>query len=248
MDYKRVVLVTGGARGIGRAVALSLADKETAVIFTHVNPNSPGAKETLGLLQEKAAVAEAQVWAAENSQLANEKIDEICKNYGRLDVLVNNAGLTADNLSMRMSDEEWHKVLETNLFGVFACARAAVKFMMKQRAGTIVNIGSVVGFTGNPGQANYTAAKAGLIGLTKTLALELAGRGITVNAVAPGFIDTDMTKDLPENIKAALMAKIPQNRLGTAEDVAQAVAFLASPGAAYITGQTIHVNGGLYLG
>jgi 3-oxoacyl-[acyl-carrier protein] reductase len=247
MKVKRVALVTGGARGIGRAVALELADPETAVIFTHLNPASPGAAETLAQLQARAAQAEAQCWAAEDSAAASERVADIAARYGRLDILVNNAGLTRDGLAVRLSDEDWHAVLEANLFGVFACARAGAKIMMKQRQGRIINLSSIVAFSGNAGQANYCASKAGVIGLTRSLALELAGRNITVNAVAPGFIDTDMTAALPAKIRDQFIERIPAGRFGRPEDVAAAVAFLASGAAAYITGPTIHVNGGLYI-
>lgn len=247
MPISRVVLVTGGARGIGRAVALKLADPETAVIFTHVNPASPGAAETLALLQERAGAAEAQCWAAEDSDAARRNIEDLAARYGRLDVLVNNAGLTRDGLALRLSDEDWHTVLEANLFSVFACSRAAAKIMIKQRRGRIINLSSVVAFSGNVGQVNYCSSKAGIIGLTKSLAQELASRQITVNAVAPGFIDTDMTAVLSEGIREKLLALVPAGRLGRPGEVAEAVAFLAGDGAAYITGQTIHVNGGSYM-
>ncbi|MDR3039105.1 MAG: 3-oxoacyl-[acyl-carrier-protein] reductase [Candidatus Adiutrix sp.] len=247
MEFKKVVLVTGGARGIGRAVALRLADPETAVIFTHRDPASAGAAETLARLQARAGAAEAQVWAAEDSRAAAENIESIVARFGRLDVLVNNAGLTRDNLSVRLSDEDWQEVLAANLFSAFNCARAAARIMMKRRWGRIVNLSSVVAFTGNPGQANYSASKAGLLGLTRTLALELAPRNITVNAVAPGWIETDMTADLPDKVRAAFLERTPLGRPGSPEDVAEAVAFLVSDQAAYITGQTLHVNGGLYL-
>ncbi len=247
MSIEKVVLVTGGARGIGRAIALRLADPRTAVIFTHVNPSSPGAAETLARLQEKAGAAEAQCWAAEDSRAAQERIEEIAARYGRLDVLVNNAGLNRDSLSVRLTDEDWHKVLEANLFSVFACSRAAGKIMMRQRSGRIINLSSIVAFSGNVGQSNYSASKAGMLGLTKSMALELVGRNITVNAVAPGFIDTDMTAALNDKVRQEFLSRIPAGRFGTPEEVAETVAYLAGDGAAYITGQTIHVNGGLYM-
>lgn len=247
MDINRVVMITGGSRGIGRAVALKMADPETAVIFTHVDPNSRGAAETLAMLKEKAGAAEAQCWDAADSAAAQKNIEDTAARYGRLDVLVNNAGLNRDALSIRMSDEDWRTVLDANLFGVFACSRAAAKIMMKKRQGRIINLSSIVAFTGNVGQANYTASKAGLLGLTRTMALELAGRGVTVNAIAPGFIDTDMTARLDDKIRQTFIERVPLGRFGTADDVAETVAFLAGPGAAYITGQTIHVNGGLYF-
>lgn len=247
MTIEKVVVITGGVRGIGRAIALRLAEKDSAVIVTHANPASTGVAETLALLKEKAGVAEARCWSVENSSETTRQLEDIFSQYGRLDVVVNNAGLTSDNLSLRMTDDQWHQVLEVNLFGAFALSRVAAKIMMKKRRGRIINLSSVVSFSGNVGQANYVASKAGLIGLTKVMALELAGRGITVNAVAPGFIDTDMTSGLSEQVKEQLLSRIPVGRLGQPEDVAEAVAFLAGDPASYITGQTIHVNGGLYL-
>jgi 3-oxoacyl-[acyl-carrier protein] reductase len=192
-------------------------------------------------------LAEAKLWKVEDSQASETYLKEIMDKHGRLDVLVNNAGITKDALSLRMSLEDWHKLMEVNLFGVFSLSRLAARYMLKARSGRIVNISSVVAFTGNPGQANYTAAKAGIIGLTKTLALEYASRGVTVNAVAPGFISTDMTEALSEERKKDFLARIPIGVLGKPEDVAASVAFLISEGASYITGQTIHVNGGLYM-
>ncbi|MDR1577710.1 MAG: 3-oxoacyl-[acyl-carrier-protein] reductase [Deltaproteobacteria bacterium] len=246
MSYGRVILVTGGVRGIGRAIATRLAAPDTAVIVTHARPNSPGVAETLEILKAKAGAAEAQCWPAEDPK-AGEYIEAIAARYGRLDVLVNNAGLTKDSLGVRLSDEDWRQVLEANLFGAFNCSRAAAKIMMKARRGRIISLSSVVAFCGNPGQANYAASKAGLVAMSKCLALELASRGVTVNTVAPGFIETDMTKALGEKVRAALLARIPLGSIGQPEDVAEAVAFLASDQSGYITGQTIHVNGGMYL-
>ncbi|MDR0549468.1 MAG: 3-oxoacyl-[acyl-carrier-protein] reductase [Deltaproteobacteria bacterium] len=246
MSYGRVVLVTGGVRGIGRAIALRLADPETAVIVTHARPDSPGVSETVAALKAKAKEAEAQNWSAEDPK-AGEFIEAIAAKYGRLDVLVNNAGLTKDGLAVRLSDEDFRRVIEANLFGAFNCARAAAKVMMKARRGRIISLSSVVAFTGNPGQVNYAASKAGLVAMTKCLALELAARGVTVNAVAPGFIETDMTRALSDKVRAALLTRIPLGSIGLPEDVAEAVAFLAADQSGYITGQTIHVNGGMYL-
>ena len=174
-------------------------------------------------------------------------IDQVVEKFGRIDILVNNAGITRDGLILRMKDEDWDLVLSINLKGSFLCTKAALKYMSKQRGGTIINIASIVGAMGNAGQANYVASKAGLIGLTKTIAREYANRGITANAVAPGFIDTAMTQALSENVRAELAKQIPMGKLGTPEDVANAVRFLASPWASYITGQVIHVNGGMYM-
>ncbi|MDR1607587.1 MAG: 3-oxoacyl-[acyl-carrier-protein] reductase [Deltaproteobacteria bacterium] len=246
MSYGRVILVTGGVRGIGRAIATRLAEPNAAIIVTHSRPNSPGLEETLEALKDKAQAVEAQCWGAEDPQ-AGAYIEAIAAKYGRLDVLVNNAGLAKDNLAVRLTDEDWRTVLEANLFGAFNCARAAAKIMMKARKGRIISVSSVVAFCGNPGQTNYSASKAGLLGLSKSLALELASRGVTVNTVAPGFIETDMTKALSDKVRAALLARIPLGYIGQPEDVAEAVAFLASDQSGYITGQTIHVNGGMYL-
>ncbi len=240
---KGVALVTGASRGIGRAIALNLAQAGWRVIGT-ATTESGAAAITEALAAHGGRGIALNVTDAAASQAA---VDDIVAKEGRLDVLVNNAGITRDTLSMRMKDEDWDAVLDTNLKAVFRLARAATKPMMKQRSGRIINITSVVGASGNAGQANYAAAKAGVAGLTRSLARELGSRGITVNCVAPGFIATDMTEVLPEAQKAALLSQIPLGRLGAPDEIAAAVAFLASPGAAYITGSELHVNGGMYM-
>ncbi len=236
-------LVTGASRGIGRAIALHLAQVGWRVIGTATS-GSGAAAITEALAPHGGRGIVLNVTDAAASQAA---VDDIVAKDGGLHVLVNNAGITRDTLSMRMKDEDWDAVLDTNLKAVFRLARAATKPMMKQRSGRIINITSVVGASGNAGQANYAAAKAGVAGLTRSLARELGSRGITVNCVAPGFIATDMTEVLPEAQKAALLSQIPLGRLGAPDEIAAAVAFLASPGAAYITGSELHVNGGMYM-
>ncbi len=239
-------LVTGGSRGIGRAVAIELAAAGYRVYLTYVS--KPEAAEAV--CQEIAAQGgQARAFALDvgDPKAVTAFFEAEIKGQVQLDVLVNNAGITRDGLILRMKDEDFDAVLGVNLKGAFACLREAAKIMSKQRRGRIVNIASVVGQSGNAGQANYVAAKSGLIGLTKTAALELASRGVTVNAVAPGFIATDMTAVLSDQLKDAFVERIPLKRLGTAEDVAQAVTFLVSPGASYITGQVLAVNGGLYM-
>jgi 3-oxoacyl-[acyl-carrier protein] reductase len=241
----QVALVTGASRGIGRAIALELASRGLKVIGTATTEAGaqaigeslaahPGCKGLCLNVNDGAGVQAA--------------VDAIVKEHDALHVLVNNAGITRDMLSMRMRDEDWDAVIETNLKAVFRTSRAVMRAMMKQRYGRIVNITSVVGASGNAGQANYAAAKAGVAGMTRALARELGSRAITVNCVAPGFIETDMTKGLTESQTAALMANIPLGRLGHASDIAHAVAFLASPQAGYITGSEMHVNGGMYMG
>ena len=238
-----VALVTGASRGIGRAIAGALAAEGWRVIGTATSESgAAGITEALSAYGGRGIVL--NVTGAAASQAA---VDEIVAKEGGLHLLVNNAGITRDTLSMRMKDEDWDAVLDTNLKAVFRLARAVTKPMMKQRSGRIINITSVVGASGNAGQANYAAAKAGVAGLTRSLARELGSRGITVNCVAPGFIATDMTEVLPEAQKAALLAQIPLGRLGAPEEIAAAVVFLASPGGAYITGSELHVNGGMYM-
>jgi 3-oxoacyl-[acyl-carrier protein] reductase len=239
----QVALVTGASRGIGRAIALALAERGAKVIGTATSDaGAAGIREALAASGGDGIVLDVTDGAALDAA-----IDTIVKRHGGLHVLVNNAGITRDGLAMRMKDEDWDAVQDTNLKAVFRASRAVMRTMMKQRYGRIVNITSVVGASGNPGQANYAAAKAGVAGMTRALARELGSRGVTVNCVAPGFIATDMTAELPEAQKAALLTQIPLGRLGEAREIADAVAFLASPEAGYITGTELHVNGGMFM-
>lgn len=240
----QVALVTGATRGIGRAIAAALARAGFAVVGTATSPVG-AAKITEALAGHPGC--QGIVLDVTDGAAVDAAVAAIVQRHGGLHVLVNNAGITRDMLSMRMKDEDWDAVLDTNLKAVFRTSRAAIKPMMKQRWGRIVNITSVVGAAGNPGQANYAAAKAGVAGMTRAMARELGSRNITVNCVAPGFIDTDMTRELPEAAKSALLASIPLARLGSADEVAHAVAFLASREAGYITGTELHVNGGMFM-
>ena len=240
----QVALVTGASRGIGRAIALALAAKGFRVVGTATTEAGAAAIGEALAAHDGCRGIVLDVTAGDAAGAA---IDAVVRDSGALHVLVNNAGITRDTLSMRMKDDDWDAVLATNLTAVFRASRAALRPMMKQRYGRIVNITSVVGASGNPGQANYAAAKAGVAGMTRSLAREVGSRGITVNCVAPGFIETDMTRSLAEAQSAALLAQIPLGRLGQASEVAHAVAFLASPEASYITGTELHVNGGMLM-
>ena len=240
----QVALVTGASRGIGRAIAQALATRGFRVVGTATTEAGAAA---IGEALARHEGCRGIVLDVTAGDAAGAAIDAVVRDSGALHVLVNNAGITRDTLSMRMKDDDWDAVLATNLTAVFRASRAALRPMMKQRYGRIVNITSVVGASGNPGQANYAAAKAGVAGMTRSLAREVGSRGITVNCVAPGFIETDMTRSLPEAQAAALLAQIPLGRLGQASEVAHAVAFLASPEASYITGTELHVNGGMLM-
>ncbi len=242
----RVALVTGGSRGIGRAVCLALAARGTAVAVNYVH-REEAAAEVVRRIEEAGGRARAFGGDVSDPAQADGLVREVLQAFGRLDILVNNAGITRDMLILRMKDDDWDAVMNTNLKGAFHCIRAAARPMMKQRYGRIVNITSVAGVMGNPGQANYSAAKAGLIGLTKTAAREFASRGITVNAVAPGLIETDMTAAMTEEAVQALHDQIPLGRLGRPEEVAEAVTFLSSEAAGYITGHVLHVDGGMAM-
>jgi 3-oxoacyl-[acyl-carrier protein] reductase len=240
-----IALVTGASRGIGRAIALELGAQGATVIGTATS--EAGAADIQKGLDEAGVNGWGAVLNVTDAAAAEAFIAEAEKKYGAISILVNNAGITRDNLSMRMKDEEWDDVIDTNLKAVFRMSKLVMRGMMKARTGRIINITSVVGEAGNPGQANYAAAKAGVAGMSRALAQELGSRGVTVNCVAPGFIDTDMTRGLADAQKEALQQKIPLGRLGAAQEIAATVAFLASPGASYITGETINVNGGMYM-
>ena len=246
MSEKKIAVVTGGARGIGKAIALELAKAGNFVVINY-NGSEEKARETKAEIEAAGGQADILQCNVADFDACEAFFKAIAEKYGRVDILVNNAGLTRDNLFIRMSDEDWQLVLDVNLSAGFKLAKAAVRGMMKRRFGRIIGIASVVGVTGNAGQANYSASKAGMIAMNKCLAQEVGSRGITVNSIAPGFIRTPMTDVLPEDVKAALLAKIPEGKLGEAQDIANVVAFLASDEAQYITGQTININGGMAM-
>jgi 3-oxoacyl-[acyl-carrier protein] reductase len=243
---KRTVVVTGGSKGIGRAICLAFADTRTDVFFNFAS-DSRSADETIALIREKGGRSSGIRADVASEKDVSEFLKKVVDETGRIDVLVNNAGITRDGLLVRMKESDWDDVLDTNLKGAFNCMKIAAKTMMKQRYGRIINITSVVGVSGNPGQANYVASKAGIIGLTKSVAQELATRGITVNAVAPGYVETAMTTALGDQARQAMIDRIPMARGASPGDIAPVVVFLASDGASYITGQVIHVKGGMYM-
>jgi len=242
----KIALVTGASRGIGRAIALRLAEAGATVVVNYAG-NVKAAQEVESMIVDaggKAMLIQADI---ANTEAVEDMIKNISKEYGKIDILVNNAGITRDSLLMRMKESDWDDVINTNLKGIYNSTKAVSRIMMKQKSGRIVNMASVVGLTGNAGQANYAAAKAGVIGFSKSMAKELASRGITVNTVAPGFIETDMTAVLPDQVKEELVSRIPLAKLGNANDVANAVMFLVSDEASYITGQTLNVDGGMVM-
>lgn len=244
LDHK-VALVTGASRGIGHAIAVMLAKKGAFVIGTATT--EAGAEAISTSLSQHNLAGFGVVLDVTNKENVASLMQDLADQEKSPAILVNNAGITQDNLLLRMDEEEWYRVIETNLNAVFRLTRACLKPMFRARSGRIINVGSVVGSSGNAGQSNYTATKAGVIGFSKSLAIEMASRGITVNVVAPGFIETDMTAKLPDFVKEEMLKRVPMKRLGTVEDIAGVVAFLASDAAAYITGETIHVNGGMYM-
>lgn len=247
VDLKRIVVITGGSKGIGRSVAVRFAREKARIIIIHYDPDESAAAETLDLVRHQGAEGESHRVDVSDHEEVGVLLKDIIFRFEKVDVLINNAGIAKDALLMKMSENDWDAVLNVNLKSVFNCTRAVIRTMIKKRKGSIVNISSIAGQIGNVGQANYAASKAAIMGFTKTIAREVAARGITVNCVAPGFIDTEMTAALPEKQKEAFKQQIPMGKIGRPEDVAEAVYWLCSEGAAYITGQTIHVNGGMYM-
>jgi len=246
-DSGRVVVITGGSKGIGRSIALKFAQEKAKIVIIHYDPDESESNKTLDILAQQGIEAESNKVDVSSYGDVGELFKDIFSRFGKVDVLVNNAGITRDTLLMRMSEADWDMVMMVNLKSVFNCTQAVIRPMIKQRSGAIVNISSVVGQIGNTGQANYSASKAGIMGLTKTTAREVASRGVTVNAVAPGFIDTEMTAVLSDKVKESFIQQIPLGKLGRPEDVAETVYWLCSYAAGYITGQIIHVNGGMFM-
>ncbi len=244
---ERIVVITGGSKGIGRAVARAFAREKAKLVLVHLDADDAAVEETVSLTAELGAEAEGLRVDVSSRQDVDGLFQYVMERYGRVDVLVNNAGITRDTLLMRMSEPDWDAVMAVNLKSVFNCTRAVVQPMIKQRTGRVVNISSVVGRIGNAGQSNYAASKAGILGFTRSVAREVASRGVTVNAVAPGFIATEMTEGLSQKVQDAFLQQIPLGRIGQPEDVAEAVYWLCSNAASYITGQTIHVNGGMFM-
>ncbi len=247
MSDGRVVVVTGGSRGIGRAIALSLAEGARAVLINHFDPDEEAAVETVALLAAAGVEAEQVKLDVSDHAAVKQYFGERIERFGGVDVLVNNAGITADALLVRMTEADWDRVIAVNLKGTFNCCQAVIRAMMQARGGSIISVASVVALVGNFGQGNYAASKAGIIALTKSLAKEAGARNVRVNAVAPGYIETDMTAGLPDKVKQAFLSQITLGRAGTPEDVANVVSWLASEAASYLTGQVIHVSGGMYM-
>jgi 3-oxoacyl-[acyl-carrier protein] reductase len=243
----KVVVITGGSKGIGRTVALKFAEDKAHIIIVHYDPDESDSSETLGILAQKGVKAESHKVDVSSFVDVEALFKDIISRFGKVDVLINNAGITKDTILMRMSEDDWDMVLNVNLKSVFNCTKAVIRAMVKQRGGRIVNISSLAGQVGNAGQGNYAASKAGILGFTKTIAREVGVRGITVNAVAPGFIETEMTAILSDEVKKSFLQQIPLGRAGTPEDVAEAIYWLCSDAASYITGHTIHVNGGMFM-
>ena len=242
----KIVLVTGAGRGIGASIAKRFAS-EGAEVIVNYSGNDEAAQKTVDEITATGGQAQKYKCSVNDSKSVKVMIDEIIKEFGRIDILVNNAGITKDGLMLRMTDEDFDRVIDVNLKGTFNCTKYVSKYMLKQKSGKIINISSVVGLSGNAGQVNYSASKAGIIGITKSAAKELSSRGITVNAVAPGYVDTDMTKELSDNIRNEILKNIPLQRMGNVEDISNCVAFLASEDASYITGQVISVDGGMHI-
>lgn len=242
----KIVLVTGAGRGIGASIAKRFAS-EGAEVIVNYSGNDEAAQKTVDEITATGGQAQKYKCSVNGSESVKVMIDEIIKEFGRIDILVNNAGITKDGLMLRMTDEDFDRVIDVNLKGTFNCTKYVSKYMLKQKSGKIINISSVVGLSGNAGQVNYSASKAGIIGITKSAAKELSSRGITVNAVAPGYVDTDMTKVLSDNIRNEILKNIPLQRMGNVEDISNCVAFLASEDASYITGQVISVDGGMHI-